>query len=121
MKLPSKVRIGGMTYKVLPMPREMHEGRGDDSIVGLCDKINCTIHIWMHQPVAKVWSTLWHEMCHSKAEESAVDLKGCDEEDLVRHLEVIDWQIFRDNPKMMIDMIKVASGKSNNSSKGLRS
>ena len=108
MNLPKKVRVGGMTYKVQPMSREMHDGRGDEPIVGLCDKCACIIYVWLDQSSQKLWSTLWHEVRHASVEESAIDLRGFDEEDLVAHLERIDWQVFRDNPTMMNNIIKVA-------------
>jgi len=80
------------------------------SILGLCDKTQLTIWVWEDQAPAKVWSTLWHEVKHAMFEESGINLKEDEEEDIVGHLERIEFSVFRDNPQFMRNMIKAACG-----------
>lgn len=110
MKLPKSVRVGSMVYKILDMPEEMHEL---SEAMGLCDKQHLIIHIYPKQAQAKLWSTLWHEIKHAMFEESGMTLKGEEEEDIVGHLERMDCMVFRDNPTLMKNLIKVLRGKDN--------
>jgi len=113
VNLPKSVLVGSMRYSIEDMSDDMHELA---NALGLCDKTQLTIHIYPKQALPKLWATLWHEVKHAMHEESAINMKYDEEEEYVSNMERIECSVFKDNPTLMKNLIKVLRGQDNNSS-----
>jgi len=90
MKAPTKLRIGGQTYKVIYPP--VLEGR-----VGDQDSTRTLIRVSQNQSLDGMKTTLLHEAIHAQAE--AMDWAA--KEPTVLKMEKLFFSLIRDNPNLI--------------------
>ena len=97
MQIPSKVRIGGIDYKVVHKP---NPASGESVCYGVFDSERCVIELNSERDMHpdKVCQTFLHELLHGAI--SGAGIESDDEEVLVRAMARGLFQIIKDNPRI---------------------
>ena len=108
MKIPEKVRIGGMEYAVRREPFLSLDGqelmgmiRFQEGVIALSE------HAGMcHEVAGKV---LWHEICHGIVHNFGMELE--EEEEIVEMFARGIYQVLQDNGGRLFDLKEVKNGE----------
>lgn len=103
MKIPNKVRIGGVDYEI---KTESNVRIGNDLAFGKIDYGDCIITLsdtdgknHQHRCI-----TLWHEILHGITEHACLDLPQDDEEKIIDTLAKGIYQVLQDNGAALFDL-----------------
>lgn len=103
MKIPNKVRIGGVDYEV---KTESNVRVGNDLVYGKIEYGDCVITLsdtdgqnHQHRCI-----TLWHEILHGITEHACLDMPQNDEEKIIDTLAKGIYQVLQDNGAALFDL-----------------
>lgn len=101
MKIPEKIRIGGIEYEIV------HESRMNDGRVLLAGQIRymeCQIALADESSHEYKCLSLWHEIMHGIEEQSQIDL-GEDRERIIEAFARGVYQVLQDNGGRLFDLV----------------
>lgn len=100
MKIPDKIRIGGIEYTII------HESRlnnGQTLLAGQIRPVDCVIAIAEESGHEYKCLTLWHEIMHGIEEEFQIEL-GENREHIIEAFARGVYQVLRDNAGRLYDL-----------------
>ena len=96
------VKIAGQVYTIQEMPKGWH---GQSNSYGQCDTEKLLIHLATQIPSTRKAETLLHELLHAIYYEYGVN-HADDEEATVHILSAGLFQVFKDNPEIVEEILK---------------
>ena len=104
MKIPSKIRIGGVDYTVIQVD---HLEKGNVLAYGHIDFEDCTITLngTICKNEQKMGLVLWHEILHGIREHIGVSLPEESEEDIIDMFARGVYMVLQDNGRRLFDII----------------
>jgi hypothetical protein len=106
VKLPTKIRVGYVDYRIIPTTKEVEE----EGAIGYHSP---TAHVIMVKPglnKPETANTLLHETVHAIIEHAGLQLTEDGEEEIVRAVANGLCQVIRDNPAFMPCIVKGMRG-----------
>jgi Zn-dependent peptidase ImmA (M78 family) len=100
MKIPEKIRIGGIDYPIEYVP-DLNDGAM--VCYGMIDTEQSRILLNTNQAYQRQCVTLWHEILHGIIDHAHVELDDEVEEKIVKMLSKGIYQVLQDNGKELFD------------------
>jgi hypothetical protein len=108
MKIPNKIRIGGVDYEIQDVDH-LNDGVSvcyghisfEDSIIQLHSS---------NQTHQKKCITLWHEILHGITENACLEIEDADEETIIDVFAKGIYQVLQDNGRALFDIVERSDG-----------
>lgn len=94
MKIPNRIKVGGITYQILIEPIERSES--GNLLLGQTNNIDNTIRINSKSAPERQQQTFFHELMHAVAFESS-NTELYDDERTIDSVGLMLYQVFMDN------------------------
>lgn len=105
-RMPTKVKVGAMIYKIERRKRgspELTDKLEDGRVIeleGICHFTECTIYVQSRLPLSKAQEVLHHEINHACTYPSLCN-KQLQDEEFVDGISPMSLQVIRDNPELI--------------------
>jgi len=106
MKIPDKIRVGGVDYSINHVE---HLNNGEKVCYGIIsyDKAIISLHA-SNQDHQRRCITLWHEVLHAIAKHACLDFENFEtkEEQIIEIFSKGIYQVLQDNGRELFDIVK---------------